>query len=112
MDANSYPYGDNKAGDSANFGIFKQNWAMIRMARPEWNHLRANDYNTGAALNRDVCLDVSTLHKSQQRLGMDRWFAEHRAGASAKASDQIVKDYRYFILRLIMFSLIDLNLIY
>jgi hypothetical protein len=28
----NYPYGDNKSGDAANFGIFKQNWFMLRNA--------------------------------------------------------------------------------
>src|ERR1039458_10334375 len=30
MQASSYPYGDGKSGDAANFGIFKQNWYMLR----------------------------------------------------------------------------------
>jgi len=90
----SYPYGDNKQGDAANFGIFKQNWEMIRKARSEWSSLTANDYKTGEKLNKDLNLDVDTLHKSQKRLGMDLWYAGHRAGSSGKTTDQTVKDYR------------------
>ena len=96
MSGTGYPYGDRKTGDAANFGMFKQNWEMIRKARPEWSKLTAKDSNTGAALNTNVCLDVSTLHRSQQRLGLDMWFAGHRAGASGKPTDKTVKDYRYF----------------
>ena len=30
MQTSDYSYGDGKTGDSANFGIFKQNWYMLR----------------------------------------------------------------------------------
>ena len=92
-----YPYGDNKKGDAANFGIFKQNWWMIRQSRSEWSHLGPNDYNTGKVLNTDVCMDVATLHKSQQHFGMDKWFTFHRAGSSGHPTDKTVVQYRYSI---------------
>ncbi len=80
MQANFYPYGDGKTDDSANFGIFKQNWYMIRSAIPQYMSLTASDYNTGAALNQDLSWDIQVLHTSQQFYGQDTWFAGHRDG--------------------------------
>lgn len=46
--ATDYAYGDNKVNDSANFGVFKQNWGMLRQcarragfvgqSEPQWNN--------------------------------------------------------------------------
>jgi len=80
MQADSYPYGDGKTDDSANFGIFKQNWYMIRSAVPKYNNLKASDYNTGAALNQDLSWDVQVLQMSQQFYGIDVWFGGQRDG--------------------------------
>lgn len=77
-----YPYGDGKTLDSANFGIFKQNWFMIRTSVPRYNGLTASDYNMGATLNGDLSLDILVLHTSQQFYGIDAWFGGHRNGQS------------------------------
>jgi hypothetical protein len=74
----NYTYGDGKTGDSANFGIFKQNWLMIRTV--QYSGKTASDYNTGAALNSSLSLDVQVLNKSQSYYGIDKWFAGHRNG--------------------------------
>lgn len=44
--------GDNKSGDSANFGIFKQNWGMLRVcaSRAGFVGQSASQYNNGAKL--------------------------------------------------------------
>ena len=88
MQADFYPYGDNKTEDSANFGIFKQNWYMIRSAVPQYQSFTASDYNTGAALNQDLNLDVQVLHTSQQFYGLDTWFAGHRNGQSGLSNPE------------------------
>jgi hypothetical protein len=93
-----YPFGDvdpcgcPKIDDAANFGIFKQNWLMIRSSWAPYAHLGPRDYRTGAALNDDLALDVQVLHASQQHFasqqhsGSNRlWFAGHRNGATGLA---------------------------
>ena len=78
-----YPNGTRKTGDAANFGIFKQNWLMIRSSWPGFAQLGRADYLNGAALNGSLRLDIEVLHASQRTYGLDRvWFAGHRNGAS------------------------------
>jgi hypothetical protein len=81
MQAN-YTYGDGKTGDAANFGIFKQNWLMLRSACGQFSGQSASQYNNGAALNGNLGQDVSCLHQSQNHYGINTWFAGHRNGAS------------------------------
>lgn len=95
----NYAYGDNSAsfhfpsipeqrlkilesGDAANFGIFKQNWYMIRAACSRFSGQSASQYNNGAALNSDLNADIECRHASQNYYGYDRWFAGHRNGQS------------------------------
>jgi hypothetical protein len=101
-----YPFGDvdpcgcPKTDDAANFGIFKQNWLMIRLSWEPYARLGPRDYRTGSALNDDLALDVQVLHASQQRYGLDGldglWFAGHRNGATglAKPSTGDIRRYR------------------
>ena len=80
-----YPYGDGKTMDAANFGIFKQNWQMIRSSMPQFAGRSAADFNLGAALNHNLTLDIQTLHASQKLFGIGpfgKWFAGHRGGDS------------------------------
>jgi hypothetical protein len=81
MTAN-YAYGDNKSGDAANFGIFKQNWLMLRSACSSFSGQGESQYNNGAALNSNLGQDVSCLHQSQNHYGINTWFAGHRNGSS------------------------------
>jgi hypothetical protein len=81
--AATYRYGDGKTGDAANFGIFKQNWLMIRSSWKQYANLKDTDYNLGAILNKDLKLDIRVLHGSQAYYGLSRlWFAGHRNGQS------------------------------
>ncbi|MEU8512828.1 carbohydrate-binding domain-containing protein [Kitasatospora sp. NPDC048722] len=80
--AADYPYGDDKSWDAANFGIFKQNWLMLRTSCGQFSGQSAAQYDNGAALNSGLGQDVSCLHQSQNHYGLDTWFAGHRAGAS------------------------------
>ncbi|KAJ9667782.1 hypothetical protein H2201_001968 [Coniosporium apollinis] len=77
-----YAYGDNKSGDSANFGIFKQNWGMLRECASRFRGQANYDYNNGNALNWDLNADVTARRECQDYYGYDKWFAGHRNGAS------------------------------
>jgi|TARA_R110002003_G_scaffold143_18_gene13328 opacity protein-like surface antigen len=52
MDTN-YAYGDNKQNDSANFGIFKQNWGLLRECCSKFKGQSQSQWNNGAALKYD-----------------------------------------------------------
>jgi hypothetical protein len=82
MEASSYPYGDSKTGDSANFGIFKQNWYMLRTSCGQFEGQTAGDYNDGAVLNSNLSEDVSCINQSQSHYGISQWFAGQRDGQS------------------------------
>jgi hypothetical protein len=80
MDTN-YTYGDGKTGDSANFGVCKQNWYMMRLAHPAWRSLTAAQYGTGAAINSSRSLDATVYNESRSYFG-SLWWAGHRNGQS------------------------------
>ncbi|CEI91561.1 hypothetical protein RMCBS344292_05845 [Rhizopus microsporus] len=77
-----YAYGDNKSGDAANFGIFKQNWFMLRTSTSQFKGQPASDSNNGAVLNKDLKADIKARHESQKFYGTDKWFGGHRNGES------------------------------
>ncbi|GGM94334.1 hypothetical protein GCM10011609_34750 [Lentzea pudingi] len=79
MDTN-YPYGDNKRDDAANFGIFKQNWYMLRSKCDRFRNQSTGEWNNGASLNSNLSADISCLHQSQNSNGMNTWFGGHRNG--------------------------------
>jgi hypothetical protein len=76
------PHGDNKTGDSINFGIFKQNWSMLRTACAQFKGQSAANYNNGAVLNSNLKQDVSCANQAQGHYGTSQWFAGQRAGAT------------------------------
>ncbi|GJC89727.1 hypothetical protein ColLi_12565 [Colletotrichum liriopes] len=80
----SYPYGDNKRDDAANFGVFKQNWGMLRVcaSRAGFKGQSTSQWNNGAKLNSDLYADVASRWDCQNYYGYDKWFAGHRNGAS------------------------------
>ncbi|CAH0025055.1 unnamed protein product [Clonostachys rhizophaga] len=79
-----YAYGDKKTYDSANFGIFKQNWGMLRVcgSRAGFVGKTSSQWNDGAKLNSDLYADVASRWDCQGYYGYDIWFAGHRNGAS------------------------------
>ncbi len=79
MQAN-YTYGDGKIGDSANFGIFKQNWYMLRTSVPQYESYESSSYNAGAVLNNNLSWDIQCLHTSQNYYGLYKWFGGQRYG--------------------------------
>jgi hypothetical protein len=82
----NYAYGDNKSYDAANFGIFKQNWGMLRVACSRFKGQSESSWNNGAALNSSLSADITCLHQSQSYYGVDRWFAGHRNGSTGLAN--------------------------
>ena len=50
LSGTAYAYGDGKTGDSANFGLFKNNWYMIRTSCSQFKNGTADNYNAGAVL--------------------------------------------------------------
>jgi len=80
MEASSYPYGDSKTGDSANFGIFKQNWYMLRTSCSQFEGQSSSDYNNGSVLNSNLSEDVSCINQSQSHYGLTDWFGGQRDG--------------------------------
>lgn len=75
-----YKYGDGKTGDAANFGIFKQNWFMLRTSCSQFRGQVTSQYNDGAVLNSDLSADIACIHQSQSHYGIDTWFRGQRGG--------------------------------
>lgn len=95
MQASSYPYGDGKTGDSANFGIFKQNWYMLRTSCSQFAGQSAGQYNDGAALNSNLSQDVSCIKQGQSHYGLTLWFAGQRDGTSglSNPNQSVISEY-------------------
>ena len=91
----NYAYGDNKRDDAANFGIFKQNWGMLRVACSRFRGQSTAQWNNGAVLNSNLSADIQCLHESQSYYGVDRWFAGHRNGSSGLANPNTADINRY-----------------
>ncbi|MFI5915709.1 carbohydrate-binding domain-containing protein [Dactylosporangium sp. NPDC051541] len=90
-----YAYGDNKTGDAANFGIFKQNWLMLRQACSRFQGQSTSSWNNGSALNSNLSADVQCLNQSQSYYGIDRFFAGHRNGSSGLSNPNTSDIQRY-----------------
>ncbi|MDQ2716621.1 MAG: hypothetical protein M3Z08_17080 [Chloroflexota bacterium] len=76
----TYVAGDGKTADAANFGIFKQDWYMLRSACSRFRGLTSNQYPAGMILNSSLSADVMCLHESQRYYGLSTWFAGERYG--------------------------------
>ncbi|KFY94407.1 hypothetical protein V498_03884 [Pseudogymnoascus sp. VKM F-4517 (FW-2822)] len=83
-----YTYGDGKTYDSANFGLFKQNWGMMRMCGSRYGFAGQSqaNWNNGAVLNSNIYADVVTRWDCQNYYGLDVWFGGHRNGATGLAN--------------------------
>ncbi|PKY04662.1 hypothetical protein P168DRAFT_326474 [Aspergillus campestris IBT 28561] len=75
-----YKYGDGKSGDATNFGIFKQNWMMLRLSASEFKGMSAEEVDEGAVLNEDLGKDIQARHDSEEFYGFDKWCGGHRNG--------------------------------
>ncbi|KAF4265870.1 hypothetical protein CNMCM8812_002964 [Aspergillus fumigatus] len=77
-----YVYGDGKSGDATNFGIFKQNWMMLRTSASDFKGQSESQVSNGAVLNHDLKKDIQARHDSEKYYGFDKWVAGHRNGAT------------------------------
>ncbi|KXG51204.1 uncharacterized protein PGRI_067760 [Penicillium griseofulvum] len=77
-----YTYGDGKTGDATNFGIFKQNWFILRHSASEFMGQSVGDVDNGAILNSDLGKDIKARHEGEEHYGFETWFSGHRNGES------------------------------
>ncbi|KAJ5951047.1 uncharacterized protein N7479_009460 [Penicillium vulpinum] len=77
-----YIYGDGKTGDATNFGIFKQNWYILRNSASEFLGKTESEVDDGAILNSDLPLDIQSRHEGEEQYGYETWFSGHRNGES------------------------------
>jgi hypothetical protein len=91
----NYAYGDNKRDDASNFGVFKQNWYMLRNACSQFRGQSTANWNNGSALNSNLSADVSCLNQSQSFYGLNTWFAGHRNGQSGVSNPNTSDIARY-----------------
>ncbi|OWY42232.1 uncharacterized protein AALT_g11464 [Alternaria alternata] len=94
MDTN-YVYGDNKQNDAANFGIFKQNWGMLRVCCSRFKGQSQSSWNNGAVLNSNLNADVQCLNECQSYYGQNKWIAGHRNGETGlnNPNTQDIRNY-------------------
>ncbi|KAL3476537.1 hypothetical protein BJX99DRAFT_227626 [Aspergillus californicus] len=80
--ATDYIYGDGKTGDGTNFGIFKQNWFILRHSASEFLGQTVDQVDNGAILNSDLAKDIQARHDGEEHYGFETWFSGHRNGES------------------------------
>ncbi|KAJ5942619.1 hypothetical protein N7516_002787 [Penicillium verrucosum] len=77
-----YTYGDGKDGDATNFGVFKQNWFILRHSASEFLGQTVAEVDNGAILNSDLGKDIQARHEGEKHYGYETWFSGHRNGES------------------------------
>ncbi|KAJ6143111.1 hypothetical protein N7471_002564 [Penicillium samsonianum] len=80
--ATDYTYGDGKTGDGTNFGVFKQNWYILRHSASEFLGNTVDEVKDGAILNSDLSKDIKARHEGEKHYGYETWFSGHRNGES------------------------------
>jgi hypothetical protein len=95
MQAGFYPYGDGKTNDATNFGVFKQNWYMLRNACSSFSGRLPTQYNSGAILNASLSTDIACLNQSQRFYGTNIWFAGERYGQTGLSNPNLPDITRY-----------------
>ncbi|KAF5646384.1 benzoate 4-monooxygenase [Fusarium sp. NRRL 52700] len=93
----NYKYSDGKTLDAANFGVFKVNWGILRVCAKRAGFVGQSEsqWNNGAKLNSDIYADVASCWDCQEYYGYDRWFADHRHGATGLTSPN-TEDIRFY----------------
>ncbi|KAJ5121119.1 uncharacterized protein N7515_009080 [Penicillium bovifimosum] len=77
-----YTYGDGKTGDATNFGIFKQNWYILRHSASQFLGETEEQVDDGAVLNSNLKQDIQARHEGEEHYGYETWFSGHRNGQS------------------------------
>ncbi|KAJ5382976.1 hypothetical protein N7517_000887 [Penicillium concentricum] len=75
-----YTYGDGKTGDGTNFGVFKQNWFILRNSASEFLGQTTSQVKNGEILNSDLSMDIQARHDGEEHYGYETWFSGHRNG--------------------------------
>ncbi|CBF71552.1 predicted protein [Aspergillus nidulans FGSC A4] len=103
-----YVYGDAKTRDAANFGLFKQNWGLLRVCADRAGFVgQSEDDFFGLASkiypltqvsvpSSDVYADVASRWDCQEHYGEQKWFAGHRNGESGlnNPNTQDINNYK------------------
>lgn len=83
MSGTAYPLGDlmpngqPKTDDSANFGLFKNNWGNIRQYCDGFKGKAQSDWNQGQSLNTDDAAAIKCQHAQMDAQG-DDWYETQR----------------------------------
>ncbi|CAG8887259.1 unnamed protein product [Penicillium egyptiacum] len=77
-----YKYGDGKTGDGTNFGVFKQNWFILRHSAADFKGSTVDQVDDGVILNTDLAKDIKARHEGEAHYGYEKWFSGHRNGES------------------------------
>ncbi|KAJ5436655.1 hypothetical protein N7445_007540 [Penicillium cf. griseofulvum] len=75
-----YKYGDGKSGDGTNFGVFKQNWFILRHSASDFLGKTVGQVDEGVILNSDLKKDIKARHEGEKHYGYETWFSGHRNG--------------------------------
>ncbi|KAJ9486230.1 hypothetical protein VN97_g7116 [Penicillium thymicola] len=75
-----YKFGDGKSGDGTNYGVFKQNWFILRNSASEFQGLSVGDVKKGIVLNHDLAKDIKARHDGEEKYGYEKWYSGHRNG--------------------------------
>lgn len=92
----AYPYGDvypdkdktPKTGDFANFGLFKNNWGVMRTYCTDFMGQQESEWRNGDVLNKDDVAAIKCQHETMTALGDTGFYVEQRgAGGAAGGED-------------------------
>ncbi|KAL8740082.1 MAG: hypothetical protein Q9190_007182 [Brigantiaea leucoxantha] len=76
--APNYPLGDGKTSDSANWGLFKNNWGTIRLHCSDFKSQTQDQYMNGQVLNDDDAAAIKCQHEQIQELGLQGFYQAQR----------------------------------
>ncbi|KAL8948626.1 MAG: hypothetical protein Q9222_005204 [Ikaeria aurantiellina] len=103
MSGTAYPLGDKtpdgkgKTGDSANFGLFKNNWGNIRRYCSKFKGKSQDQWQDGAVLNTDDAAAIKCQHEQISAQGVDQFYQTQRGigygGSDYQKGVEYVEDY-------------------
>lgn len=87
---------DGKTGDSANWGVFNQNWYMLRTTTSYFAGLKMEDWKRGEELNTDLALDITCLHESMAAVGEENFMKGQRNGQTGIQTNSMSDDIQNY----------------